>query len=92
MTRHQKTAPNITSKVAAIAVVAGLAPGVGGADTISGPQGTLFVDDGGSGGVPVVFLHSFAGDTTHWTAQLEHLRTNRRAIRSKTIQRAIATT
>ena len=80
MTRHQKTAPNITSKVAAIAVAASLSAGAGWADSISGPQGKLFVDEGGSGGVPVVFIHSFEGDTTHWTAQLEHLRTKRRAI------------
>jgi pimeloyl-ACP methyl ester carboxylesterase len=46
-----------------------------------GPAGALFIDDDGSGpGVPVVFVHSFAGDTTHWTAQLAHVRATRRAV------------
>ncbi|MEP7243535.1 MAG: alpha/beta hydrolase [Gammaproteobacteria bacterium] len=40
----------------------------------------LAVDDGGSGGAPVLFLHSFAGDTSHWAAQLSHLRATRRAL------------
>jgi pimeloyl-ACP methyl ester carboxylesterase len=50
------------------------------AQTIEGPAGKLHVDDGGMGGLPVVFLHSFAGDTSHWAAQLAHLRKTRRAI------------
>lgn len=44
---------------------------------------SLFVDDGGptsSTALPVVFVHSFGGNTTHWAAQLEHLRHTRRAI------------
>ncbi|MEA2725180.1 MAG: hypothetical protein QOH59_2951 [Gemmatimonadales bacterium] len=45
------------------------------------PAGTLAVDDGGSGsGLPVVFVHSLAGNSTHWAAQLEHLRRDRRAV------------
>lgn len=41
----------------------------------------LAVDDGGSGeGLPVVFLHSLAGDTRQWDAQLAHLRRARRAL------------
>lgn len=41
----------------------------------------LFVDDGGAGDLtPVVFIHSLAGHTGHWTNQLTHLRTTRRAI------------
>jgi pimeloyl-ACP methyl ester carboxylesterase len=48
--------------------------------TIAGPAGTLNVDDGGSGGVPVVLLHGFGGNTSHWAAQLDHLRRTRRAI------------
>jgi pimeloyl-ACP methyl ester carboxylesterase len=44
-----------------------------------GPQGELHVDDGGPGGLPVVFLHSAAGSTEHWAAQLRHLRPHRRA-------------
>lgn len=45
----------------------------------------LFVDDGGaldapSARPPVVFLHAAAGDTTHFSAQLAHLRGTRRAL------------
>jgi pimeloyl-ACP methyl ester carboxylesterase len=46
---------------------------------IRGPAGKLTVDDGGSAD-PVVFVHSIAGNTRHWSAQLEHLRTGRRAV------------
>ena len=70
-----------TSTLTAMAVATGLAVGVAQAgESIPGPAGKLYVDDGGSGGVPVVFIHSFAGDTTHWTEQLKHLRKTRRAI------------
>ena len=47
---------------------------------ITGPAGRLHVDDGGSGGLPVVFVHSFAGSTVHWAEQLHHLRDHRRAV------------
>lgn len=47
---------------------------------IVGPAGALHVDDGGEGGVPVVFVHSFGGSTAHWPAQLAHLRKSRRAL------------
>jgi pimeloyl-ACP methyl ester carboxylesterase len=47
---------------------------------IKGPAGSLFVDDGGTGGIPVVFLHSFGGSTEHWEKQLAHLRKKRRAV------------
>lgn len=40
----------------------------------------LYVDDGGTGGVPVVFVHSLAGNVGQWTAQLAHLRPTRRAV------------
>jgi pimeloyl-ACP methyl ester carboxylesterase len=40
----------------------------------------LAVDDGGHGGLPVVFAHSLAGNISHWQAQLDHLRPQRRAI------------
>jgi pimeloyl-ACP methyl ester carboxylesterase len=46
---------------------------------VAGPAGALAVDDGGRGGLPVVFVHSLAGNSTHWAAQLQHLRPNRRA-------------
>jgi len=47
---------------------------------IQGPAGFLHTDEGGSFGVPVVFVHSFAGSTAHWAAQLAHLRKTRRAV------------
>jgi pimeloyl-ACP methyl ester carboxylesterase len=47
---------------------------------ISGPAGLLAVDDGGSGGLPVVLVHSMAGTSAHWSRQLEHLRPSRRAV------------
>lgn len=49
---------------------------------IKGKMGSpsLNVDDGGSGGLPVILVHSLAGNTSHWSAQLEHLRKERRAV------------
>lgn len=47
---------------------------------VAGPEGTLNVDDGGTGGLPVVFIHSSGGNTTHWSEQLAHLRKTRRAM------------
>jgi len=47
---------------------------------VTGPAGSLMVDDAGRGGLPVLFAHSLAGNTRHWTAQLQHLRVSRRAI------------
>jgi pimeloyl-ACP methyl ester carboxylesterase len=47
---------------------------------VKGFAGFVYVDDGGTGGIPVVFAHSFGGNTTHWKHQLEHLRSSRRAI------------
>lgn len=40
----------------------------------------LNIDDGGSGGLPVLFVHSFGGNVSHWARQLTHLRAQRRAI------------
>lgn len=44
----------------------------------------LCIDDGGPIGKPaikpVIFLHSLAGSASHWNAQLEHLRNNRRSV------------
>jgi len=43
--------------------------------------GGLFIDDRGDGGTPVLFVHSAAGSTELWAAQLDHLRASgRRAI------------
>ena len=47
---------------------------------IQGEEGYIFVDDGGSGNLPVVFTHSFGGDVSHWTNQLSHIRETRRAV------------
>ncbi|MGD1148726.1 MAG: alpha/beta hydrolase [Thermoanaerobaculaceae bacterium] len=47
---------------------------------IQGPSGQLRVEDGGSGGIPVVFVHGLAGDHSVWAAQLAHLRRSRRAV------------
>jgi pimeloyl-ACP methyl ester carboxylesterase len=47
---------------------------------VKGPAGSLYVDDGGTNNLPVVFVHSFAGDSAHWSAQLDHLRKVRRAV------------
>jgi pimeloyl-ACP methyl ester carboxylesterase len=55
---------------------------------VTGPAGVLAVEDGGQSlqraergdGLPVVLVHSLAGNTNHWAAQLEHLRPSRRAV------------
>jgi pimeloyl-ACP methyl ester carboxylesterase len=47
---------------------------------VAGPAGALAVDDGGRGGLPVVLVHSLAGNSTQWLGQLEHLRRTRRAV------------
>jgi pimeloyl-ACP methyl ester carboxylesterase len=48
--------------------------------TVPGAAGPIAIDDGGRGGVPVLFVHSFAGTSAHWAAQLAHLRRSRRAV------------
>jgi pimeloyl-ACP methyl ester carboxylesterase len=40
----------------------------------------IYIDDGGDGSLPVVFVHSLAGNTQQWSAQLNHIRTTRRAV------------
>ena len=47
---------------------------------IKGPEGRVHVDDGGSGGLPLLFVHSYAGSTKHWSAQLTYFRPTRRAV------------
>lgn len=47
--------------------------------TVAGPHGALRVDDGGAGGLPVLFVHGNSGNRTQWKAQLDHLRASRRA-------------
>lgn len=50
--------------------------------TVPVMESTLYVDDGGTetGHLPVLFLHSLAGHSGHWGAQLAHLRPYRRAV------------
>ena len=53
----------------------------GGDQSVEGPAGAIYVDDGGGkDGMPVLFLHAFAGDSSQWADQLSHLRHHRRAI------------
>jgi len=51
------------------------------AESIKGPAGNLYINDGGSGeNIPVLFVHSFAGSSRDWENQLEYFRKTRRAI------------
>jgi pimeloyl-ACP methyl ester carboxylesterase len=43
-------------------------------------RGKILVDDGGSGGIPVLLLHGAGGDHATWAETLAHLRKTRRAI------------
>lgn len=55
----------------------------GGEQSVAGPAGAIYVDDGGGSGkegLPVVFLHSFGGDSGHWATPLSHVRHHRRAL------------
>jgi pimeloyl-ACP methyl ester carboxylesterase len=47
---------------------------------LQGGAGRLRVSDGGSGKTPVVFHHGLGSDWTCWQAQLDHLRSARRAV------------
>ena len=53
---------------------------------IPGPAGNLYVRDGGEegdgrgGALPILFLHSLAGNGGQWALQLDHLRRHRRAV------------
>jgi pimeloyl-ACP methyl ester carboxylesterase len=46
---------------------------------VKGPAGRLRVDDGGQGGIPVLFVHGLAGSRGVWAGQLSHVRATRRA-------------
>jgi len=49
--------------------------------TIPVAGASLYVDDGGRDGVPVLFIHGNGGSSAQWRAQLDHLRgSGRRAI------------
>lgn len=41
--------------------------------TVQGPAGRLVVTEAGRGGVPVLFVHSLAGNRAQWAAQQAHL-------------------
>jgi len=43
-------------------------------------KSNIYFDDGGEGLLPVIFLHSLAGNSQQWSAQLSHIRASRRAI------------
>lgn len=43
-------------------------------------RGKLAVDDGGTGGLPVLFVHGEGGTKELWAEQLAHLRKTRRAV------------
>jgi pimeloyl-ACP methyl ester carboxylesterase len=47
---------------------------------LAGAAGSLAIDDGGRGGVPVVLLHSLAGNSGQWARVLDRLRAGRRAL------------
>jgi pimeloyl-ACP methyl ester carboxylesterase len=47
---------------------------------VPGPGGRLHVDDGGTGGLPVLMVHGLGGSAGQWAAQLAHLRSGRRAL------------
>src|SRR5438067_12275374 len=47
---------------------------------VATPNGAIFIDDGGQGGLPVVFIHGNGADSSNWAAQLARLRTSRRAV------------
>ena len=47
---------------------------------VDGSAGRLRVSDGGGGGVPLVFVHSLAGNRSQWRDQLSHARQTRRAV------------
>jgi pimeloyl-ACP methyl ester carboxylesterase len=40
----------------------------------------IHAESRGSGGLPVLFAHSFAGDSTHWSNTLDHLKPQRRVV------------
>ena len=41
---------------------------------------SIFFNDGGQGGLPIVFVHSLAGHAAQWDAQLTHVRRSTRAV------------
>jgi pimeloyl-ACP methyl ester carboxylesterase len=42
--------------------------------TITAPNGALFVDDGGRGALPILFVHGNGGSSEQWRSQLDYFR------------------
>jgi len=47
---------------------------------IKGTQGYLYVVESGKGNMPVIFLHSFGGNSSHWEYQMDQLDETRRVV------------
>ena len=47
---------------------------------VEGQAGRLHVEESGEGGLAVVFIHSFGGNTTHWYEPMGHLDGSRKVI------------
>jgi pimeloyl-ACP methyl ester carboxylesterase len=84
--RAHSLLPRAAASALILLAMAGCAPRadaqpLGGPQSVTGAAGAIYVDDGGGKeGLPVVFLHSFSGDSGHWASQLSHLRHDRRAL------------
>lgn len=83
--RPRPIVPWAIGSALAIAALVGCAPlgaqQLGGDQSVTGPAGAIYVDDGGGKeGIPVVFLHSFGGTSGHWASPLDHVRHSRRAL------------
>ena len=74
------SAPLLGIALAACTQLAAAPEPADGPRAIPGPAGALYVDDGGDGGIPVILLHSFGGDSSHWATTLDMLRHHRRAL------------
>ncbi|TGK02731.1 alpha/beta hydrolase [Leptospira langatensis] len=49
--------------------------------SVPGPSGKIFFKDEGNGSLPIVFVHSFAGNASHWEDAKNFLAQKRRVIR-----------
>lgn len=65
---------HLASAVAILAMAASCAPAAHRPLTVPVGGGSLYVDDGGRGGVPILFVHGNGGSSEQWKAQLEHFR------------------